>query len=108
MSATTESVKFSPSVPLPDLELLATAMSSAVRWRMLKELTCGEARTIGEMARVGGVSYAAAAKHLIRLCAAGLVVRGRGRLYQIPKHFLPTPGQPVVDFGHCVLRLDAV
>ena len=37
---------------------------------------------------------------------AGLVVQGRGRLYQVPKQYLPTPGQPIVDFGHCLLRLD--
>jgi hypothetical protein len=36
------------------------------------------------------------------------VVRGRGRVYQLARQYLPTPGQPVVDFGHCVLRLDAV
>jgi hypothetical protein len=39
---------------------------------------------------------------------AGLVVQGCGRLYQVPKQYLPTPGQPVVDFGHCLLRLDAM
>jgi len=38
---------------------------------------------------------------------AGLVVQERERLYQIPKQYLPTPGQPVVDFGHYLLRLDA-
>jgi len=39
---------------------------------------------------------------------AGLVVQGCGRLYQVPKQYLPTPGQPVVDFGHCLLLLDAM
>jgi hypothetical protein len=34
-----------------------------------------------------------------------VVVQGRGRLYQIQKHHLPTPGEPIVDFGHCLLRL---
>jgi len=38
---------------------------------------------------------------------AGLAVHGRGKLYQLHKHHLPVPGQPVVDFGHCLLRLDA-
>jgi len=37
---------------------------------------------------------------------AGLVVKGRNRLYQIPKQYLPVPGQRIVDFGHCLLRLD--
>jgi hypothetical protein len=40
-------------------------------------------------------------------CIKAVVVSGRGHLYQIPKQYLPTPGQPVVDFGHCLLRLDA-
>jgi len=96
------------NMPLPDLELLVTAISNTVRWRMLKELTCGEARTIDEMAKVGGVSYASAAKHLTQMCRTGVVVCGRGHLYQIHKPYLPVPGQPVVDFGHCVLRLDSV
>jgi hypothetical protein len=38
---------------------------------------------------------------------AGLVAQGRGRLYQIPKPYLPAPGERIVDFGHCLLRLDA-
>jgi hypothetical protein len=46
-------------------------------------------------------------KHLVVLRRAGLVAQGRGRLYQMQKQYLPTPGQPVVDFGHCLLRLDA-
>lgn len=32
---------------------------------------------------------------------------GYGKLYTIPKKYLPVPGQPIVDFGHCLLRLDA-
>jgi hypothetical protein len=38
---------------------------------------------------------------------AGLIERGRGGVYQLMRQHLPTPGQPVVDFGHCLLRLDA-
>ena len=108
MSATSEISKTLPALPLVDVDLLATAIANTVRWRMLKEMTCGEARSIAEMAEVGGVSYASAAKHLIVLCRAGLVTCGRGHLYQIHKPFLPAPGEPVVDFGHCVLRLHGV
>ena len=107
MNSTSETPKTAIGTPLPDLELLVTALSHTTRWRMLKELTCGEARTIDEMAKVGGCSYDNASKHLARLLRAGLIVRGRGRLYQMAKQYLPTPGQPVVDFGHCLLRLDA-
>ena len=107
MNSTSEAQKTAIGTPLPDLELLVTALSHTTRWKMLKELSCGEARTIDEMAKVVGCSYDNASKHLARLLRAGVIVRGRGRLYQMAKQYLPTPGQPVVDFGHCLLRLDA-
>ena len=99
--------KVPAGMPLPDLELLITALGHSTRWRMLKELTCGEARTIDEMAKVGGTSYDNASKHLATLLRAGLIVRGRGRLYSMARQYLPAPGRPVVDCGHCLLRLDA-
>ena len=83
-------------------------MSHTARWKMLKELTAGEARSIAELAAAGQCSYESAKKHLVVLARAGLVVQGRGRLYQIPRQYLPAPGDAVVDFGHCLLRLDAV
>ena len=46
-------------------------------------------------------------KHLAVLRQAGVVEIGRGRLYQIPPHYLPTPGERLVDFGHCLLRFEA-
>lgn len=107
MNSTPETPKNTVGTPLPDLELLITALGHSTRWKMLKELTCGEARTIDEMAKAAGCSYDNASKHLARLFRAGLVVRGRGRVYQMARQYLPTPGQPVVDCGHCLLRLDA-
>jgi biotin operon repressor len=107
MNPTTETPKNTIPTPLPDLELLITAISHSTRWKMLKELTCGEARTIDELAQVASCSYDNANKHIQRMYQAGVVVQARGRVYQIAKQYLPTPGQPVVDFGHCVLRLDA-
>jgi hypothetical protein len=93
--------------PLPDLQQTLRAIAQMSRWKMLKELTCGEARTIAELAAVGGCSYESGVKHLQVLQQAGLLERGRGGVYQLVRHYLPTPGQPVVDFGHCLLRLDA-
>ena len=93
--------------PLPDLQLALRAISQLSRWKMIKELTCGEARTIAELAAVGGCSYESGIKHLQVLQQAGLLERGRGGVYQLVRRFLPTPGQPVVDFGHCLLRMDA-
>lgn len=95
------------TMPLPDRKRLVKALGSETRWKMLKELTCGEARAVGELAAVAGVQYANAGRHLAVLRNAGLVAQGRGQLYQIPKQYLPSPGQQVVDYGHCLLRLDA-
>jgi DNA-binding transcriptional ArsR family regulator len=94
--------------PRPDIDRLIAALRHRNRWKMLKELCAGEPRTIDELAKVAGCSYDNASKHLAQLFRAGLVVRGRGRVYEMAKQYLPTPGQPVVDFGHCLLRLDAV
>lgn len=107
MNSTPETSKNAIPTPLPDLELLITALSHSTRWKMLKELTCGEARTIDEMAQVTGCSYDNAAKHLAQLLRSGLVVRDRGRVYKMNKAYLPMPGQPVVDCGHCLIRFDA-
>jgi hypothetical protein len=93
--------------PLPDLQRTLRAINQMSRWKMLKELTHGEARTIAELAAVGGCSYANGVKHLQVLQRAGMLERGRGGVYQLVRRFLPVPGQPVVDFGHCLLRLDA-
>ena len=56
----------------------------------------------------GNASDLVCIAYVAMLRKAGLVVQGRGRLYEVPKSYLPEPGQPVVDFGHCLLRLDAV
>lgn len=92
---------------LPPLDGLLTAIGHPARWRMLQALAAGEARTIAELATAGGCSYQSGVKHMITLREAGLVVQGRGYLYQISAQYLPQPGQPVVDYGHCLLRFDA-
>jgi DNA-binding transcriptional ArsR family regulator len=107
MSSTSETAKPATVTPLPDLERLAGALGNPTRWRMLKELSLGEPRTVGELATVAGCNYDNAGRHLAVLRKAGLAVQGRGRLYQIPKQYLPALGERVVDFGHCLLRLDA-
>lgn len=106
MTAPSNQSKNPVVVPLPDLNRLTKALSHPGRWKMLKELTCGEARTIAELAGVAGCGYENARSHLAVLKRAGMVIQSRGRLYQLPRHHLPTPGEPVVDFGHCLLRLD--
>ena len=94
--------------PLVDLNALARALGQPTRWKMLRELSSGEPRSIAELAAAGGCRYENAVKHLAVLRRAGLVQQGRGRLYQIRPQHLPTPGVAEVDYGHCLLRLDAV
>src|ERR1035441_5475201 len=99
MNSTPETTKAATVAPLPDLELLAGALGNSPRWKMLKELSIGEPRMIGELATVAGCNYDNAGRHLAVLRKAGLVVQGRGRLYQIPKQYLSATGQPTVDYG---------
>ena len=107
MNTTSEIPNPALSAPLPDLAKLTSAIGSVPRWKMLKELSAGEPRTIAELAKVAGYSYDNASQHLRQLYLAGLIARGRGHVYEIPKQYLSSPGQPVVDYGHCLLRLDA-
>ena len=107
MNPDAETQKSVAAGPLPDLQLALRAISLESRWNMLKLLTCGDAIGIVELAEAGGCSYESAIKHLQVLLQAGLVQRGRGGGYQLVRQYLPKPGEPVVDFGHCLLRLDA-
>jgi predicted transcriptional regulator len=93
--------------PLPERVRVAAALGNHSRWLLLKELSLGEPRMVSELAPLIGCSADMTSKHLAILRKAGMVVQGRGRLYQIPKQYLRTPGQAVVDYGHCLLRLDA-
>ena len=92
---------------LPDRALLAAALGYHDRWIILNELSKGEPLMVLELAKLIGKSPDATAKQMLMLRRAGLAVQAHGRLYSIPKQYLPQPGQPVVDFGHCLLRLDA-
>jgi predicted transcriptional regulator len=108
MNTASDAQKTMAIQPLPNLSLLANALGHTARWKILKELSAGEPRMVQELAKAVGCSPDMTSKHLAVLRKAGAVVQGRGRLYQIPKQHLPALGQSIVDFGHCLLRLDAV
>lgn len=91
-----------PVLPLP---AMLKALCHPARWQILKELSAGEPLLVPELAQRLGCSRDMASKHLGLLRRAGMVT-SRGRLHQIPKLHLPAPGQPVADFGHCLLRLN--
>ena len=107
MNPTSEAPQTATAATTPHFERMVIALGHKRRWKILKELSGGEPRTISEIATVAGCSYDNAAQHLKLMRDAGLIVSGRGHLYQIPKQYLPSPGQAVVDYGHCLLRLDA-
>ena len=77
MNTTPEPPKNTTATPLPNLEQLILSLGHPNRWKILKELTCGETRTIAELAKVAGCGYDNAAKHLQQLFRAGMVVRAR-------------------------------
>ena len=104
----------SPLPPLPPLEgrapflPLVTALGNEVRWRLLQALVHGEGRELRELAAAVGHASDNTRRHLAILVEAGLVFQGRGHLYQMVASRLPQPGQPLLECGHCLLRLDEV
>jgi predicted transcriptional regulator len=107
MNPALETPQTANAIARPDIDRLVAGLRHRNRWKMLKELSAGEPRTIAELAKVAGYSYDNASQHLRQLYLVGLIARGRGHVYEIPKQYLSSPGQPVVDYGHCLLRLDA-
>jgi DNA-binding transcriptional ArsR family regulator len=86
------------------LEDVLPAIGDPTRWRILAELSAGEPLMVTELGQRLGRSADLISKHLATLRRAGLVVSGRGRLYQIPPQYLTAPH--TVDIGYCLLRLD--
>ena len=93
--------------PLMPLKSVLFAISAPTRWQILSELSAGEPLMISELAQKIGCSADLVTKHLAVLRKCGIVVQSRRYLYAIPPPYLPTPGQRIADFGHCLLRLDA-
>jgi len=96
-----------PAKPLPDYEKLLNVISHSARWKILRALCAGEGMTVTQLADDLGLSVDMSSKHLKVLKDAGLVERKRNRLYALNAVYQPAPGEPLLDFGHCVLRLDA-
>jgi DNA-binding transcriptional ArsR family regulator len=105
---TTPETPPSPQIPspVPFAEMVA-AIGDPTRWAILAELSSGEPRMVKELAQKLGRSPSLISKHLAMLKRANMVVTGRGRLWQIPAHFIAAADKRHVDFGHCLLRLPA-
>jgi hypothetical protein len=91
-----------PPVPLAHL---ARCLGDPARWILLRELGKGEALPVKELARRAGCSPDMGSKHMAVLRAAGIVVTGYGRLYQLAPAFRPAADAEFIDFGHCQLRI---
>lgn len=94
------------NLPALDRSRLMTALSSPGRLKMLAVLCDGEPLAASDLAQIGGVTPRTGSMHGKVLVAAGICRQGRGNLYWLRKEFQPQPGQRVLDFGHCILRLD--
>lgn len=95
-----------PSSPTIPLDKLAEVLSSTIRWRVLRELANGDQLMVVELAERIRQSPDLASKHMGVLRSAGIVTQGRNRLYQIAPQFLADKTERVIDFGHCLLRLN--
>lgn len=83
------------------------ALDNDIRWGILALIVkAGEPLSVAECAQAMERDASLVSKHAAILRDAGLIVCGRGNLYRIPAQFIPTPGQPVVDYGFCVLRFN--
>lgn len=91
----------------PNLSAMLGAIGDSMRWRILAELSGGESLMVVEIAERIGRKPSLVSKHIGVLRRAGLVWAGRSGLYQIPKQFLASPTERLVDYGHCMLRMAA-
>ena len=95
-----------PNIPRLDLDKLLTAIGNSQRWHILKLISDGEGCCASDVASMFRISVSAASKHLNRLYESGICYQGRGRLCLIRPEFQPDPAKKILDFGHCILRLD--
>ena len=86
---------------------LFTMLGSWQSWWILMYLAKGEGyTTIGEIAPILNTSRDGARKQLNRLVASGILTRGSNKIYKLRAGLQPDRTVPVLDFGHCLLRLN--
>jgi DNA-binding transcriptional ArsR family regulator len=107
MNAPDSSPSTQPTLPQLPFNPLIAAIGEPTRWAILSELSAGEPLMVKELAERLKRSSTVISKHMAVLRRAGVVVIGRGGLYQIPANFLASTEKRHVDFGHCLLRLPA-
>lgn len=95
------------SKPTLALEAVLSAIGSTNRWAILRMLASGNQLAVVEMAEELGLTSTAVSKQMAVLLNAGIVSVGRNRLYSMSPRFIVSTDERVVDFGWCVLRLNA-
>lgn len=96
-----------PAAPSLPLERVLSAIATPVRWRILQQLADGEQHMVAEIAERVGQSANNTSKQLSVLRNAGVVTAGRNRLYQLQPQFIADKTERLLDFGWCLLRLNA-
>jgi hypothetical protein len=99
--------KSAMSEKMAALARIVTAISDITRWRILAELSKGEALPTGELAKRLAAPATNISKHLTYLHRIGILQRGFGKLYRIAERYV-VAGERTLDFGVAVLRLDRV
>lgn len=93
-----------PTLPL---ETLLKCISGTTRWDILRELADGSSLMVSELAKRTGWGADVISKQLAILRQAGIVINPRGRLFEIAPQFLTDKTERILDFGYCLLRMNA-
>ena len=90
------------------LKQVVFLLSDMTRWRLLRELAGGESLPAYELARRLGKRPNAITRHLMALRELGVVAPAYSGQYYLTPAYRPAPGTTTIDFGKCVVRLDAL
>lgn len=86
---------------------LYVMLGSWQSWAILRHFATGEGyTTLGDVATAIGLSRFAARQQLMRLVKVGVLTKGTNKIYKLRAGLQPDRSVPVLDFGHCLLRLD--
>jgi DNA-binding transcriptional ArsR family regulator len=97
------SVAPTPTIPL---DVLLDAISSIVRWNILRELADGSSLMVSELATRTGIDPSVISRNLAVLRKAGIVINPRIRLFEIAPQYLSDKTDKLLDFGWCALRMN--
>lgn len=95
-----------PATPL-NFESLVAILGSVAAWKVLRALADGSSLLPNEIAEQSRLPNDTVRKQLIRMRDAGVVIAPRVKLYEIPPQFLADKTERILDFGYCLLRMNA-